>query len=174
MYVVLLCIYNYLMVFALLQWYISNDESVSCHNSCINDRIMPKHDSEPEDMSVDKGKRSVKAYMGHLTRAITEGETVLGRASVRPIEVRNAIAYLQTRWSSYEEAYQKLESALLESDCEEEELERVQVEFYELKAKYQQILYTLTDKETPVQDGVSVNQNETVVSTSTKLELPNI
>lgn len=130
-------------------------------------------DRKTVKMSVDQCKRSLIAYKGHLTRAINESETLLEKVSVRPIEVKGCIEFLQTRWSSYDAAYFKLESALLEGECEDEDLEKVQVEYYELKANYQQNLYALTDKETPDHAGITTEQPQTPCS-STKPKLPTI
>lgn len=73
---------------------------------------------------------------------------LLGKASLRPTEVKNCTECLQTRWSSYDKEYMKLQCALTESDCNDEELEKVHIEYYELRANYQQKLYTLTDRDT--------------------------
>ena len=66
-------------------------------------------------MALEKAKRSLKAYKGHLTRATNNCEEFL-RQSVEDQEgLKTSIKGLENRWSAYEAAYEKVEMLLLDS-----------------------------------------------------------
>lgn len=89
-------------------------------------------------MDVKKGKRSLRAYKGHLTRETSNSETLLGQTKLDVVELENAVTSLETRWYNYDQAYEVVEKLLLETADTEDEVEDFQTDYYQLKKCYQQ------------------------------------
>lgn len=77
----------------------------------------------------DEAKRSLKTYKGHLTRATNNCETLMKQTPVDTVELKDAITSLQKRWEGYDEAYNKVESLLLESASSEKEIDSLQIDY---------------------------------------------
>ena len=127
---------------------------------------------------MDKSKRSLNAYKGHLTRSFTNSETLIKRTIVDLVEVQATIKSLETRWTNYEQAYNVVESLMLESDDTDQEIDELQNEYYKYQDQYQELI---TKLRTTASTLIAQNNSGQVMQptpnsnmTSTRPKLPSI
>ena len=89
-------------------------------------------------MDLAKPKRSLKAYKGHLSRAINNCEDLLNQPYSDKIELEKSITNLETRWNSYEQSYETVEKILLEIEGDDNEIDSLQTDYYRSHETYQQ------------------------------------
>ena len=93
---------------------------------------------------------------------------MIGKPTVDPQEAETTITFLETKWNRYDEAYNNYEAAMLEEDGKEEDIEKAQVEYYQLRSTCQHNIGKLRTL-------LTANKTPTVTPTSVvKPKLPSI
>ena len=87
--------------------------------------------------SIEQCKRSLKAFKGHLTRAINNCSTVVASDVVDIDKLETSIEFLESKWPGYEQAYLELEAATITDGSE---LGNVEDDYYSVWDNYQQQL----------------------------------
>ena len=127
---------------------------------------------------MEKCKRSLKAYKGHLTRSITNCETLISQTLVDLVEVQESVKSLETRWSNFDQAYSELEELMLESSCSDKDLDDLQNDYYRNQSKYQELITKLRTTANNLGQSTSSQTQPTQASTnrptSTLPKLPSI
>lgn len=91
------------------------------------------------------------------------------------VEIQATIETLETRWTNYEQAYDVVESLMLECDDTDQDIEDLQTEYYKYQSQYQELITKLRiTANTLVAQNISgqvtpITPNPNVTSTRPKL-----
>lgn len=122
-------------------------------------------------MDQKRCKRSLIAYKGHVTRAVNNCTTLLQQEEVDVVEYQNVIKCLESKWAQYDECYLKVEEYLLADEDTEEEIVKLQDDYYQIQSNYQKYITKLRTKVTA---STKSNQSPTTKEVSCLPKLPNI
>lgn len=126
---------------------------------------------------IDKLKRTLTAYKGHLTRATNEVDKLLKLPTQEPYDLEAKTNILKKQWARFDEAYSTLETSLLDIGDSEKEVEVIQGDYYLLLDSYEQqvaklkLLETKNVAEQCTRDNAQPNTS-TVMSKLPSIKLP--
>lgn len=86
--------------------------------------------------SVAKYQRSLQAYKGHITRGINNCNSVKTSVPEDVDRLETSISFLESKWPVYEEAYMRLENALIQEGSDEDS-STSQADYYAVWDEYQ-------------------------------------
>ena len=123
-------------------------------------------------MDLKKCKRSLIAYKGHVTRALNNCTTLLDQEEVDVVEYKNVIKHMEIKWAQYDECYAKVEEQLLALDETDDDITKLQDEYYRLQSNYQKNITKLRTTVTASTQGTPNPPQSNSKEVSSRPKLP--